>query len=400
MVERLSEEDKQIPLNFDDADIIKTVETIDSSTGEVIKKVTELNEGVGKTRQVFEGVNAVTGEWEQTIEKVTDAQANAIEKIKGADAAAASKQHWKDEEERIKSFSNTLKATMEEAARFENKFGKEINVGIGFTDAESDMRKAVQAMEGFEEASTKAMKSVQDGETVLQQYAVSVGTTDGNFQNYILSIDKATDKQYLLERGISATDSAAAKLGEQTKFLEKFGETLQGITLPTDVGEMDLSSAIREIEGFENAYVKMIGATTHGTHEMQQAFVVTKNTEGGFNQYKISVDQATGSTHLLNQGLKSTNIAMNNTVDAVNALAKMKVIVPTFEDEQKRLMDDYMNRILTAKEYFDELSKLRMKYRDDGTLKDIEELRRQDEQMLFAGLIRETMERTRALQLY
>jgi len=284
----LSDDEKNIPLsfNFDDVDIMKTVETIDSATGTTVAKMTELSEGVGKVRQVFESVNAETGDLEQTIEKIIDTTGRLTE-------------------------------------QFQKKIGQEINIGVTIDNIESDIRAAIHSISGFEEANTRALKSVQDGNNVLQQYAISVTTADNNFKNYVLSIDETTNKSYLLEKGISSVDSAMSRMGEQIKFVQRFGEALEGIILPTNVGEVDLSNSIRNIEGFENAYVKMIGTTKHGTHEMQQAFVVTNNTAGGFNQFKLSVDQSNGSVSILNQGLKSTNIALEKTVDSVNTLAEV-----------------------------------------------------------------------------
>ena len=68
-LEGLSDDEKKIPVGVElsDPNILKTVDTIDAETSELIKRVTTLNEGLGITRQVFEAVNDESGQLEATI---------------------------------------------------------------------------------------------------------------------------------------------------------------------------------------------------------------------------------------------------------------------------------------------------------------------------------------------
>jgi len=71
----------------------------------------------------------------------------------------------------------------------------------------------------------------------------------------------------------------------------------------------------------------------------------------------------------------------------------------SFEAERIAIENDFKSRITTAKEYYDELEKLRRKYYDDGTAMS-NSIAEQNRKLYSDAIIKETDEKIRAINLY
>jgi hypothetical protein len=183
----------------------------------------------------------------------------------------------------------------------------------------------------------------------------------------------------LQEKDRIAAERAESSAKRQAELFEKNYGTIQDYTLPfADGGTGDITDAIKGIEGFADANVKAIGSAQFGEQIFDRYIATVKNAGGGFDTYELSVDNATGATYLLEQGLKSVDGAFvrssQSANDAISSMADAFVamgVLNTLEQVKEILWDC----VLASTEFESALAGVRKT--TNFTVEEVSELREQ-----------------------
>ena len=219
-------------------DVDKFTYSVDTATGTVYR----LNQGIGSSKSMAsslkEGVAAA------------DDQAAAVNRM--ADA-------YEDAEQNAKNLLAIQKKLGENT-------GNIVDANIG-TSSFSDY---IQNIEGIENATVAATKSVDVAGQTFQQFSVSARNAVGDFDNYTFSVDKATGSVYKMEQGMSATDKTAGKLNQtMTDQVSKFAQwavIAELVYLPVQA----IGAALDELKEVDSVMVNIQKVMDTTAGEMEQ----------------------------------------------------------------------------------------------------------------------------------
>lgn len=128
----------------------------------------------------------------------------------------------------------------------------------------------IRDIEGIENATVAATKSVDVAGQTFQQFSVSARNAVGDFDNYTFSVDKATGSVYKMEQGMSATDKTAGKLNQtMTDQVSKFAQwavIAELVYLPVQA----IGAALDELKEVDSVIVNIQKVMDTTAGEMEQ----------------------------------------------------------------------------------------------------------------------------------
>jgi len=213
------------------------------------------------------------------------------------------------------------------------KLNIDVNID-GFDKIQHDLQKFHEAVSKMIAERNKLEESISTGKLtteqtealkLIEQREKELAATREQLLKEFASVQEQITKLRLesLER-ISAKEQENAAKAEDAinrqaaAFQRMYGELQEGVTLPIEGGTDEITSAIRAMEGFSDANVKATGSIQVGEVTLDRYIATLKNAGGGFDTYKISVDNATGAVYQLDQGLKSTDTSLIHTSEVAN----------------------------------------------------------------------------------
>jgi len=114
---------------------------------------------------------------------------------------------------------------------------------------------------------------------------------------------------------------------------------------------------------------------------------------------EASIPTGLETAKLREETIESTKAIISELTSSLNFSEAFISSQSPFEAERKAIENDFKSRVTTAKEYYDELEKLRRKYYDDGTAMS-NSIAEQNRKLYSDAIIKETDEKIRAINLY
>lgn len=206
----------------------------------------------------------------------------------------------------------------------------------GFDNFQNDLKKFQDAVNKIVEERKKLEESVGSGNLTTQQVEAlklieqrekELAAQREQMLKEFAALQEQITKVRLesLEHINAKEQENAAKTEESINrqvaaFQRMYGSLKEGVTLPITGGTDEITKAIRAMEGFSDANVKATGSIQVGEITLDRYIATLKNAGGGFDTYKISVDNATGAVYQLDQGLKSTDTSLIHTSEVANGV--------------------------------------------------------------------------------
>lgn len=192
--------------------------------------------------------------------------------------------------------SNSYKSAAESAKYFmeiEKKVGTDTGDKYTGDMSTAGFESYIRSMQGMENATVAATKSVKVGESTFQQFDVSVKNASGDYDNFTFSVDKGTNSVYKAEQGMSSLNKTAGKLSQGLgDMILKFGQWyLVGALVSAPISA--LRDAVEELKKVDAELVniqKVMGATSGEMAELSdKAFEVGSNLGVAASDYLASV---------------------------------------------------------------------------------------------------------------
>lgn len=192
--------------------------------------------------------------------------------------------------------SNSYKSAAESAKYFmeiEKKVGADTGEKYTGDMSTAGFQDYIRSMQGMENATVAATKSVKVGESTFQQFDVSVKKASGDYDNFTFSVDKGTNSVYKAEKGMSSLNKTAGKLSQGLgDMILKFGQWyLVGALVSAPISAF--RDAVEELKKVDAELVniqKVMGATSEEMATLSdKAFEVGSNLGVAASDYLASV---------------------------------------------------------------------------------------------------------------
>ena len=150
-------------------------------------------------------------------------------------------------------------------------------------------------VEGVQNATVAATKTIQAAGNTFQQFSVSVKTATGDYKNFTYSVDTATGSIYKLENGMSSVDKTAGKLNQSLgDMIGKFAQWAV-VSALFYAPIRAFQDAVQELKNVDAELVniqKVMGATATEMEKLSdRAFEVGSNLGVAASDYLASVNK-------------------------------------------------------------------------------------------------------------
>lgn len=192
--------------------------------------------------------------------------------------------------------SNSYKSAAESAKYFmeiEKKVGADTGEKYTGDMSTAGFESYIRSIQGMENATVAATKSIKVGESTFQQFDVSVKKASGDYDNFTFSVDKGTNSVYKAEQGMSSLNKTAGKLSQGLgDMILKFGQWyLVGALVSAPISAF--RDAVEELKKVDAELVniqKVMGATSEEMATLSdKAFEVGSNLGVAASDYLASV---------------------------------------------------------------------------------------------------------------
>jgi TP901 family phage tail tape measure protein len=153
----------------------------------------------------------------------------------------------------------------------------------------------IKNVEGIENATVAATKSVKAADSTFQQFSVSVKTASGDYKNFTYSVDTATGSVYKMENGMSSVNKTAGKLNQGLgDLIGKFAQwAVVSALFYAPIQAMQ--DAVQELKNVDDELVniqKVMGATASEMDNLSdRAFEVGSSLGVAASDYLASVNK-------------------------------------------------------------------------------------------------------------
>lgn len=151
----------------------------------------------------------------------------------------------------------------------------------------------IRGLEGMQNATVAATKSVKAGESTFQQFSVSVKNASGDYDNFTYSVQNGTNEIYKAEQGMSSINKTAGKLSQSlTDMVGKFAQwaVVSALVYATIRAFQDAVEELKAVDAELVNIQKVMGATAGEMDELsQRAYQVGSDLGVAASDYLASV---------------------------------------------------------------------------------------------------------------
>ena len=277
------------------------VEAQAQKTAQEQAKVVQQTEKTAQAQAKLAAEAQKTATVEERRKLVADQLAAAYEKadLKAqglSDADAYNPTPMQQRIDNLTGVSNSYKSAAESAKYFmeiEKKVGADTGEKYTGDMSTAGFQDYIRSMQGMENATVAATKSVKVGESTFQQFDVSVKKASGDYDNFTFSVDKGTNSVYKAEKGMSSLNKTTGKLSQSLgDMILKFGQWyLVGALVSAPISAF--RDAVEELKKVDAELVniqKVMGATSEDMATLSdKAFEVGSNLGVSASDYLASV---------------------------------------------------------------------------------------------------------------
>lgn len=178
-------------------------------------------------------------------------------------------------------------------SQIEKKVGKSTGETYSGELSTNGFQSYIRSLEGMQNATVAATRTVKVGDSTFQQFDVSVRKATGDYDNFTYSVDTGTKSMYKAENGMSAINKTAGKLSQSLgTMISKFAQWyIVGTLVSAPVRA--LSDALTELKKVDAELVniqKVMGATSDEMERLSgKAFEVGSSLGIAASDYLASV---------------------------------------------------------------------------------------------------------------
>lgn len=178
-------------------------------------------------------------------------------------------------------------------SQIEKKVGKSTGKTYSGELSTNGFQSYIRSLEGMQNATVAATRTVKAGDSTFQQFDVSVRKATGDYDNFTYSVDTGTKSIYKAENGMSSINKTAGKLSQSLgTMISKFAQWyIVGALVSAPVRA--LSDALAELKKVDAELVniqKVMGATSDDMERLSdKAFEVGSSLGIAASDYLASV---------------------------------------------------------------------------------------------------------------
>lgn len=220
----------------------------------------------------------------------------AAQGMNQAEAAAQTETAMQKRINALTGVSNSYKSAAE-SAKFFQEIEKKVGASTGQTYAgtmsTAGFQSYIRGLEGMQNATVAATRTVKVGDSTFQQFDVSVRKATGDYDNFTYSVDTGTKSMYKAENGMSSLNKTAGKVSQTLgNMVMKFAQWyLIGTLVSAPIRA--LSDALSELKKVDSELVniqKVMGATAGEMEKLsEKAFEVGSSLGVAASDYLASV---------------------------------------------------------------------------------------------------------------
>lgn len=220
----------------------------------------------------------------------------AAQGMNQAEAAAQTETAMQKRINALTGVSNSYKSAAE-SAKFFQEIEKKVGASTGQTYAgtmsTAGFQSYIRGLEGMQNATVAATRTVKVGDSTFQQFDVSVRKATGDYDNFTYSVDTGTKSMYKAENGMSSLNKTAGKVSQTLgNMVMKFAQWyLIGTLVSAPIRA--LSDALSELKKVDSELVniqKVMGATAGEMEKLsEKAFKVGASLGVAASDYLASV---------------------------------------------------------------------------------------------------------------
>lgn len=255
-----------------------------------------------KTAQAQAKVEAVEQRRQLLAEQISTAQEKATTQAKAysdtvesipntplqdqIDALTGVSREFKSAEESAKSFEKALR-------EIEKRTGSDTGNTFDLSGGTNGFRDYLKNVEGIQNATVAATRTVEAGGRTFQQFSASVRNASGDFDNFTYSVDTATGAVRKMDQGMSTTNKTAGSLKQSLgNTVLEFGKWYIIGTIFSSITN-SLSEAVQELKNVDAELVniqKVMDASSAEMEELsEKAFEVGSSLGVAASDYLASV---------------------------------------------------------------------------------------------------------------
>lgn len=290
------------------AKVQETQAKVSAEEAKVAQQAEKTRQAIEKTAQAQAKVEAVEQRRQLLAEQMSAAQEKATTQAKAYSDTVEKTANTplQDQIDALtgvsrgyKSAADSAKVFEEAASRarleIEKKVGRDTGNIFDLSKGTNGMRDYIKNVEGIQNATVAATRTVEAGGRTFQQFSVSARNASGDIGNMTISVDTATGSVHKLDQGMSSTNKTAGMLKQSlgSMILQFANWYIIGNIFSSITGS--ISEAVQELKNVDAELVniqKVMGATDGEMEELSnKAYEVGSALGVAASDYLASVNK-------------------------------------------------------------------------------------------------------------